>query len=216
MNTKIIILNFLALTVFGITLVSCGEDGNSAADKAAAAYYEEKLKSESDGLGLTLEGPAEKWEPMEISRKMGVKGKVMHITLGFFHEKNTHPIGKQFILYNDGKDWKVLSMYNGAYLDKQMQQQFGKSIDKDKIKTTQFGPAEQVALDDWLKEFANWSETGQTDYGEFLDCFVESGSERWRSKDGGHVILKVYHENKSTEHVAFIKKQEDGSWKAKD
>ena len=85
MNTKIIILNFLALTVFGITLVSCGEDGNSAADKAAAAYYEEKLKSESDGLGLTLNGPVEKWEVMEASREMGAKGKIMKMTIGFFH-----------------------------------------------------------------------------------------------------------------------------------
>ena len=53
-------------------------------------------------------------------------------------------------------------------------------------------------------------------YGEFLDCFVEGGSERWIGEDKGHITQKVYHENKSTEHVALIKKQEDGSWKAKD
>ena len=216
MKTKIIILNFLALTVFGITLVSCGEDGNSAADKAAAAYYEEKLKSESDGLGLTLNGPVEKWEVMEASREMGAKGKIMKMTIGFFHQKSTYPIGKQFTMYNDGKDWKVWSMNNGAYLDKQMQERFRRAIKEDKTEMSQFGPQEQAALDDWLKEFADWPKADREKYGEFLDCFVEGGSERWIGEDKGHITLKVYHENKSTEHVAFIKKQEDGSWKAKD
>ena len=216
MKTKNRIIVFLAMTLFGITLVSCGAGGNSAADEAAAAYYEEKLKSESGGLGLTLNGPVEKWEVMEASRKMGAKGKIMKMTIGFFHQKSTYPIGKQFTMYNNGKDWKVWSMNNGAYLDKQMQEQFRMVIKEDKADTPQFGPQEQAALEDWLKEFADWPEADRVKYGEFLDCFVESGSERWIGEDKGHVTLNVYHENKSTEHVAFIQKQEDGSWKAKD
>lgn len=216
MKTKNRIIVFFAMTLFGITLVSCGAGGNSAADKAAAAYYEEKLKSESGGLGLTLNGPVEKWEVMEASRKMGAKGKIMKMTIGFFHQKSTYPIGKQFTMYNNGKDWKVWSMNNGAYLDKQMQEQFRMVIKEDKADTPQFGPQEQAALEDWLKEFADWPEADRVKYGEFLDCFVESGSERWIGEDKGHVTLNVYHENKSTEHVAFIQKQEDGSWKAKD
>lgn len=216
MKTQIRVIVFLAMTLFGITLVSCGAGGNSAADEAAAAYYEEKLKSESGGLGLTFNGPVEKWEVMETSREIGAKGKIMKMTIGFFHPKSTYPIGKQFTMYNDGKDWKVWSMNNGAYLDKQMQAQFRRAIKEDKTDTPQFGPQEQAALEDWLKEFADWPEADRVKYGEFLDCFVESGSKRWIGEDKGHVTLNVYHENKSTEHVAFIQKQEDGSWKAKD
>lgn len=213
MKTLIRFMRFLALAIAGIALAACSGDSNVEADEAAAAYYEEKLNSEGGATSLMLNGPVEKWEAMETSRKMGVMGKVMHVTLGFFHQKSTYPIGKQFILYNDGENWKVLSMNEGGFLTKEQQQQFGKSINKDEIKTPQFGPQEQAALDDWLNDFAKYGDDREK-YGEFLDCFVKSGSERWISKDGGNVLLEVYHEKKSTQHVALVRKQEDGSWKA--
>lgn len=214
MKIAIHFLYILALAIVGIVFTSCNGDSNAEADKAAAAYYEEKFNADNNGFEMTFNGPIEKWEVMESSRKTGVKGKVMTVIIGFFHQKSTYPIGKYFKMYNDGKDWKVLSMSNGAFLTKEQQLQFGVKQDKDEIKP-QFGPQEQAALDNWLEEFAQYGDN-QEKYGEFLDCFIESGSGKWVNQDRGNIVLVVCHEKKSTQHSTFVEKQEDGSWKAID
>lgn len=212
----------------GFILTSCG--GNSEADKAAAAYYEEKFNDEENTYGQTMKGAVTKWESMEESRKMSVKGRIMKTTIGFYHEKEQSPIGQYFVMQKDGNGWKVRSMSRGSFLTKERREDIEKNIKKDQSEA-QFGPQEQAALDAWMEVFtghkdifghditdpdavAKSAESYMEKYGEYIDCFIGSGSGKWSNENGGSIRLEVYHEKGSNQFSTIVRRQEDGSWAA--
>lgn len=220
---------YVAVLAFaGVFLASCGGNGESEADKVAAAYYEEQFNDEGNSYDKTMKGAVTKWETMKDSRKMSVKGLIMKMTIGFYHEKEESPVGQYFVMENDGKEWKVRSMSRGAFFTSDMVDEAKENVG-DKKAEPQFGPQEQAALDAWLEMFAGKrdifghevtdpavvaksAESYREKYGEYIDCFVDSGSDEWTNEDGGNIRLEVYHEKGSKDFTAIIRRQDDGSW----
>jgi len=223
----------IAAVAIIISLASCG--GSAAeADKAAAEYYAEKFKKwETDRL---LNGEIEHWEAMEESRRAGVEGKVMTVTLGFYHEKEPdRPIGKYFVILNPGDEWKVVSMSGGIFIPKEYREEAIKDIESifgKHERQTNFGPQEKAVLDFWKEEFAgNIDSNGReiTDpekaasiadgyrekYGDYVDCLIEKGSQSWESEDGGQVRLHIFHEKNDLTVSKHIEQAEDGSWQVR-
>lgn len=221
----------IAAVVAIMSLASCG--GSTAeADKAAADYYAEKFqKWEEDHR---LYGELVRWEAMEEARHTGPEGKVMTTSLGFFHEKEPdRPTAKQFVMLNAGDGWKVLEMSNSIFIPKEvrkeaiaeLQQIFGKSTFQD-----DFGPQEKAVLDFWREEFAGHIDSSgreitnpekaasiadgyRDDYGDYVDCLIEKGSQSWDSEDGGQVRLHIFHEKNDLTVSKRVERADDGSWK---
>lgn len=228
--TKNLCVAAAALAFMMIT--SCGGGGDAGADKVAAAYYEEQFNNEDNIFGQQSYGDLEKWETMEESRKKSVEGRIMTMIMGFFHkEKPDAPVGKYFVMQNLGDGWTVRTMENGAFLTKEKRDEIMSNVRPAEKAEPQFGPQEQAALEAWKEQFAGRrdflghevtdpavvakSAEGYLEkYGEYIDCFVDSGSEKWMNEDGGQIRLIVFHEKKSNQFSVRIHRQDDGSWAA--
>lgn len=222
-------LCLVALVSAVMMLAACGGGSDDAADKVAAAYYEEELNKHD--LELRLLGPVKKWETEMNSRKKSVEGKIMMMTIGFYHEQEDAPQGRYFVMQNDGKEWTVRSMTKSTFYPKEKYEEMTKDVKQADKPEPQFGPQEQAALDAWKEKIAGRrdflgkeitdpdlvaknAEIYRESYGEYIDCFVEEGSEKWTSEDGGQVRLKVCHEKKDDQFAVRVQRQPDGSWAA--
>lgn len=220
---------FVAVTLL-MSLASCGGSSAAEADKAAAAYYAEKFNANDHDRQLY--GDIDHWDAMDESRKTSVEGKIMTMIIGFYHKNDPEkPHGHYFVMQNTGKGWTVRSMGNGIYIPKEMREDLIRELGPIKPQP-KFGPQEQAALNSWKEEFAGHRDTHgreETDpekiasvangyfkkYGDYIDCFVEKGSDNWSSENSGNVYLKIYHEKESTERNIFVERSDDGSWKVK-
>lgn len=218
--------------MLGMALLSCGGNGTAEgeADKVAAAYYAEQFADARNTFDQAAYGNIEKWETMENSRKMSVEGRIMTMIMGFYHEKTPDaPRGKYFVMQDIGDGWKVRSMENGVFLTKERLEKIMSGVKTQEKPEATFGPQEQAALEAWKEQFAgrrdffghevtdpavvaNSAERYSEKYGPYVDCFVDSGSESWNREDGGQIRLIVFHEKRSDQFVALVRRQDDGSW----